>query len=104
MARDKRLLVAIWAFIGSAVAALVQAGIVRSYLHAAVMDNWSDFSAFFGVKPPPAGPDKYCLDYCAAELPFLAGWIGMALFLLGFAMLCWSWFRPLDRRVLDARR
>jgi hypothetical protein len=99
VARDKRLLGAILAYAASAIAALIQAGIIRSYLYAAVMGNWSEFSAFFGVKPP----HEYCLDYCVAELPFIAGWIGIGLFLFGFAMLFWSWFKPAQNRALDAR-
>jgi hypothetical protein len=103
VARDKRLLGAILALAASAIATLIQAGIIRSYVYAAVMGNWSGFSAFFGVEPPAAGPGKYCLDYCAAELPFIAGWLAIALFLFGFAMLFWSWLRPAQDRALEAR-
>lgn len=91
MRRDKRLLGAISLFVLSAVAWLIQAGIVRAYVYAAVMGNWSDFSNFFGVKPPP----KYCFDYCVANLPFIAGWIGIGCFFVGFALLFAAWLRPI---------
>ncbi len=90
MGRDNRLLGAIYLFVVSAVAWLIQAGIVRAYIDAVVMGNWSDFSSFFGVRPPP----KYCFDYCVANLPFIAGWVGIGCFLLGFALLFAAWRRP----------
>jgi hypothetical protein len=80
-------------FAASAVAWLIQAGIVRSYVHAAVMGNWTDFSNFFGVEPP-AKPGTYCFDYCVAELPFMAGWLAIFHFLLGFTRLFRSWLKP----------
>jgi hypothetical protein len=96
--RDKRLLGAISLFAASATAWLVQAGIVRAYIYAAIMGNWSDFSSFFGVQAPA----KYCLDYCAADLPFMAGWVGIGCFLVGFALLFRAWLRPSDGDLTEA--
>jgi hypothetical protein len=90
MRRDKRLLGAISLFVVSAVAWLIQAGIVRAYIDAAVMGSWSSFSSVYGVRPPP----ENCLDYCVADLPFIAGWGGIGCFLLGFAFLLAAWLRP----------
>ena len=88
--RDKRSLGAMSLFLVSAFAWLIQAGIVRSYVYAAVMGHWSSFSSFFGVEPPPEG----CFDYCVAELPFMAGWIGIGCFFVGLALLFAAWLRP----------
>lgn len=77
-------------FAASAIAWLVQAAIVRAYIYAAVMGNWSDFGSFFGVQ----APSEYCLDYCIADLPFIAGWVGIGCFILGFALLASVWLRP----------
>ncbi len=90
MRRDNRLLGAMSLFVVSAVAWLIQAGVVRAYIYAAVMGNWSDFSGFFGVRPPP----KFCFDYCVANLPFVAGWVGIGCFFLGFTLLFTAWLRP----------
>lgn len=91
MRRDKRLLGAMSLFAASAIAWLLQAGIMRAYIYAAVMGQWTEFSRFFGVQPPPNG----CFDYCVADLPFIAGWFGIGLFSLGFALLFRAWLRPL---------
>jgi len=80
--------------IASVVAWAIQAWILRLYIDAAVTRNWADFSKVFGVEAPAAGPELFCLDHCAAELPFIAGWLGMALFLSGFALLFLAWFKP----------
>ena len=93
MGRDKRLLGAMSLMVVSAVAWLIQAGIVRAYIYSAVMGNWSDFTKFFRVQPP----SKYCLDYCVADLPFVAGWTGIVCFCLGFALMFAAWLRP-DRK------
>jgi len=90
LGRDKRLLGAISLFAASAIAWFIQAWIVQAYLYAAVMGNWSDFSRIFGVRAPP----KFCLDYCVADLPFMAGWVGIGCFLLGLALLFRAWLRP----------
>jgi len=90
MARDKRLLAASVALTGSAVAGIVQAVIMQAYVYAAVMGNWSHFAKTFGVQAPA----QYCLDYCAADLPFTAGWIGITCFLLGLALVLRCWLKP----------
>ncbi|WP_152997842.1 hypothetical protein ACNFJ7_10140 [Sphingomonas sp. HT-1] len=93
MSRDGRLLAAILLFGASAIAWLVQAGIVRAYIYAAVMGSWSSFSSFFGVQ----APGQNCLDYCVADLPFSAGWIAIGCFFLGFTLLLRAWLKPAAR-------
>lgn len=94
MARDKRLLGAIAFLISAACAAIVQAAIVRLYIDAAVMGTWTYFAETFGVKPPPNGPNKYCFDYCAADLPFIAGWIAIGSFTIALALVFHAWWKP----------
>lgn len=94
MAKDRRLLGAIALFTCAAIAAVVQAAIVRLYIDAAVMGSWAHFAETFEVKAPPNGPDVYCLDYCAADLPFIAGWIGIASFSSGLALIVRAWWKP----------
>ena len=52
--------------------------------------GWSGFADRYHVEAP--GP--YCLDYCAPELPFLAGTIGISSFGLGLLVLAYSWLEP----------
>lgn len=94
MARDKRLLGAGVLLAGAAAAGIVQAVIMRAYVYAAVMGDWSHFAKTFGVRAPPNGPHQYCLDYCAADLPFTAGWIGITCFLVGLALVFRCWLKP----------
>jgi hypothetical protein len=94
MARDKRLLASIVFLTGSAVAGVVQAAIMQAYVDAAVMGNWTHFARTFGVQAPANGPDRYCFDYCAAHLPFIAGWISIACFIFGLALVSHSWLKP----------
>jgi hypothetical protein len=91
--RDRRLGAAIALMVISAVALLVQAWIVVLYVNAAVMGNWEYFSWMFSVAPP-AGPNQVCFDFCAAELPFLAGWVGIGSFLSGLVLLVFAWWKP----------
>lgn len=95
MVRDRRLLSAIALFTASAVLGLAQAAIVRLYIEAALLGKWEHFSETFGVKPPTNGPDVYCLDYCVADLPFIAGWMGIVSFMIGLALATYSWWKPL---------
>jgi hypothetical protein len=95
MVRDQRLLGAVALFTASAVSGVAQAAIVRLYIEAAVLGKWESFSNTFGVKAPPNGPDVYCLDYCVADLPFIAGWIGIVCFAIGLALTIRSWWKPL---------
>ena len=90
MARDKRLLGAGVLLTVSAAAGIVQAFIMHAYVYAAVMGNWSHFAKTFRVQAPANG----CLDYCAADLPFTAGWIGITCFLIGLALVFRCWMKP----------
>jgi hypothetical protein len=92
--RDVRLLVALLLFVISLIATLVQAWVVMLFVDAAVMGDWTYFSELFSVDPPAAGPVSYCLDYCAAPLPFLPGWVGIVSFGLGLLTLFYSWLKP----------
>lgn len=91
--RDRRLLVSLGFFVVSFAALAYQAFVLRLYVTAAVMGDWTYFSKTFSV-PPPSGPNQLCFDYCAARLPFLAGWIGIFSFLLGVAVLAYCWWKP----------
>lgn len=94
MNRDRRLLAAMLFFLVALSALLVQAWVVRLYLNAAIMGNWSWFGSKFHVAIPPFGPNKFCFDYCAPDLPFVAGWIGIASFIFGLLLLCLAWWKP----------
>lgn len=94
--RDRRLLIALVFLVISAALLFYQAIIVRLYISAAVMGDWSYFSKTFSV-PLPAKPNQICFDYCASKLPFFWGWIGIASFLLGVVVLAYSWWKPRTR-------
>ncbi|WP_141243840.1 hypothetical protein [Sphingomonas lenta] len=83
------MLAALLSLVAAAMALVVQAAIVNRYIYAAVMGNWTGFP-----NPPASGPDKYCLDYCVADLPFAAGWIGIGTFLLGLLLVAHAWWKP----------
>jgi hypothetical protein len=92
--RDIRLLASLVLFVASMIATMIQAWIVKLYIDAAVLGEWWYFSEMFSVDPPASGPDRFCLDYCAAPLPFLPGWIGIVSFVLGLLTLIYSWLKP----------
>lgn len=92
--RDIRLLIAILLFVISMIAGLFQAWVLKLYIDAAVTGHWEYFSNTFSVQAPASGPDVFCFDYCVADLPFLAGWIGIVTFLLGVTVLAYSWWTP----------
>lgn len=94
MHRDPRLMIALLLLILSAACGIVQAWILKLYLDAAASGNWAYFSETFSVEAPASGPDVFCLDHCAAELPFVAGWVGIGSFLLGIAVLFYCWLKP----------
>ena len=81
-------------FLMSFIGWAVQAWIVEAYIYSAVMGHWEQFAAFFGVKAPASGPDAFCFDYCAPELPFVAGWFAIVAFISGWAMLAYAWWKP----------
>lgn len=91
--RDRRLLIALVLLVLSVASLSYQAIIVRLYITAAVMGDWRYFAKTFSV-PLPAKPNQICFDYCASELPFFWGWIGIASFLLGLVVLAYSWWKP----------
>jgi hypothetical protein len=94
MRRDRRLLIAMLLFFGSLVAGLVQAFILRAYVAAAVLGDWTYFADTFSVGAPASGPDGFCFDYCAPDLPFVSGWTGIASFLAGLILLAYAWWKP----------
>ena len=96
MRRDVRLLVAMFLFAVSLMAGGVQAWITALYIDAAVMGDWTWFAETFSVEAPASGPNTFCLDYCAADFPFIAGWIGIGAFVLGWIMLAYAWWKPRD--------
>ena len=94
MRRDRRLLSAMLLFLISLIAWAVQAWIVQAYIFSAVMGGWDQFADFFGVEAPASGPVVFCLDYCAPELPFMAGWIAIAAFVSGWITMAYAWWKP----------
>ena len=91
--RDRRLLISIALLMLSTLSLSYQALILKLYVDAAVLGRWEHFSKTFSV-PPPVGPNQACFDYCASKLPFFWGWIGIVCFLLGVAVLAYSWWKP----------
>jgi hypothetical protein len=94
MRRDRRLLIAMLLLITAAIAGLAQAWIIRLYLDAAILGHWAWFADTFGVEAPASGPDKFCFDYCAPQLPFLAGWISVTAFLTSLLLVTLAWWKP----------
>ena len=92
--RDIRLLIALLLFVLSLIAGLIQAWILRLYIEASVSGHWEYFSETFSVRAPASGPNDFCFDHCAADLPFLAGWIGVICFGLGLVVLVYCWLKP----------
>jgi hypothetical protein len=96
--RDGRLSLALLLFVIFAGSLLVQAWILLLYFRSAVEDNWTDFLEIFpSYAFPPPGPGRGCYDNCYPDLPFIAGWIGIAGFLLAMCILAYSWWRPKPR-------
>lgn len=94
MRRDRRLLTAMLFFAAALVAAGIQTWITSLFIYAAVMGGWTWFAKTFSVEVPGSGPGERCLDYCAPPLPFLAGWIALTCFALGWAVLAYAWWSP----------
>lgn len=95
MKRDVRLLIAMLLFLVSSIAWAAQAWIVHAYIFTAVMgQGWNHFAEFFGVEAPASGPDRFCFGYCAPELPFVTGWIGIITFLTAWVILARAWWKP----------
>ena len=93
MRRDRRLAAAIALFVLSAIAAAWQTIVINAFINTAVMGGWEHFAQTFGVEMP-YGPNQVCFDYCAPDLPFLAGWVSIASFALGLALVVLAWWRP----------
>lgn len=94
MRRDRRLLLAMFLFTIALIACAAQIQITALYIDAAVLGGWKWFATTFSVELPFSDPGRVCLDYCAPPLPFLAGWIALATFVLGWAMLAYAWWSP----------
>lgn len=95
MRRDRRLLIPISLMLISFVALTIQAWILEIYVTSAIMDqNWETMALRFGVEVPDNGPVRFCFDRCAPELPFIAGWIGIASFLMSLISLIVIWWKP----------
>lgn len=90
MQRDRRLLAALFLFMVALVAGIIQAWIVNAYVRSAIRGVWEPFADAFGV----TAPAKFCLDYCAPELPFVAGWVAIAAFISGLITLAFTWWTP----------
>lgn len=93
MRHDRRLLLAVLLFAGSAIAWALQVWITALYIDAAVMRNWAWFADTFSVEAPASGPNEFCFDYCAPALPFIAGWIGLGTFVAGWIILASAWWK-----------
>lgn len=93
MRRDRRLLFATCLFAASLIAGVIQAWITKLYIDAAVLGNWAWFAETFSVDAP-SGPELFCFDYCAPELPFLFGWVGLTAFSIGWITLAYAWWKP----------
>lgn len=92
--RDIRLLIALLLFSLAAIAGLVQSWVLLLYIESIIARDWTYFSNKFSVEAPASGPDVFCFGRCVAELPFLAGWIGLVAFILGMALLAYCWCKP----------
>ncbi|MEH3157617.1 MAG: hypothetical protein PGN08_01095 [Sphingomonas taxi] len=95
MKRDRRLLFALLCFAITAVAATIEAGIVSSYVYAAVMGEGAKqyFADQFGLGTWPE-PNRDCLDFCMPPLPLLPAWIAIGAFALGTGLVILAWWRP----------
>ena len=94
MTRDRRLLIAMLLFAGSLTAWAVQVWITALYINASIMGNWTWFADTFSLEAPATGPNEFCFDSCAPNLPFVAGWIGIGAFLAGWIVLAYAWWKP----------
>jgi hypothetical protein len=93
MRRDRRLAAAIVLFVLSAVGAGYQVVVVRLFMTAAVMGQWDHFVRTFSVELPYR-PNAACFDYCAPDVPFMAGWLAIAGSALGLGLVAHAWWRP----------
>jgi hypothetical protein len=98
MVRDGRLLIAMLLFAGSSIAWLAQAAILWPHVNAIVVDARAGYAMTFPVEPPLGAGEEYgqwaCLDDCIPAYTFLAGWIGIAAFLVGWLILARAWWKP----------
>ena len=91
--RDRRLAAALVLFVISAVSGLWQSAIVKMWMTSAVMREWDYFAKTFGVESP-FQPNKACFGYCAADMPFVAGWLAIGCFIVGFGLVAGTWWKP----------
>jgi hypothetical protein len=96
--RDGRLSLALLMFVVCAGAVFVQSWILMFYFRSAIHQDWTYFLKNFpSYAPPTLQPGEYCFDDCFPGLPFIAGWIGIVSFCLGWSLLAYSWWRPRPR-------
>lgn len=94
MTRDKRLLIGLAFFSVSLVASLIEAWIIAFYIESSIAGDWTVFAETFGVQAPARGPDVFCFGRCAPDLPFVAGWVAIVAFMIGWAIVARAWWRP----------
>jgi hypothetical protein len=97
--RDMRLIFCVLSNILFILFFVFEAWIIYLYINSAVLNDWSYFSKTFSVEAPLSGPDKFCLDYCAPNLPLLPGLISLIFFCIGEFLLVWSLVAPKNSNV-----
>ncbi|MEY2855424.1 MAG: hypothetical protein RL030_2556 [Pseudomonadota bacterium] len=91
--RNRRLLLALLLFAATAVSTLVQVWVTNFYLYSANAQDWTLFLEWFpSYALPPIPPGHGCFDDCSPDLPFVAGWIAVAAFVMGFIILARIWW------------
>jgi hypothetical protein len=81
-------------FLVTLISGVFQAWVLVLYIDSAIYGNWTNFARLFSVEAPASGPVVYCFGRCAAKLPFAAGWVSIASFLLGLVFLAYTWWHP----------
>jgi hypothetical protein len=96
--RDRRLLVPLALLVIAVIALGYQAIIVRNYVWSSIMDhNWESMVELYGIEAPEMGPERFCFDYCAPRMPFVAGWVGIASLVSAIVSLLFVWWSPLSK-------
>jgi hypothetical protein len=93
MKRDPKLLFSILMLLIFTVAGAFQSWIVIVYYYSALNQNWSYFSELFPSAVHQPAPGALCMGDCSPNLPFVAGWIGIASFVTALIVLTYSWWR-----------
>lgn len=92
--RDLRLAIALLLLVFSAIAAVLQSVIVANWMNASVLGHWEWFVDTWGGELPARGPNVFCFDWCAPDLPFWAGWIAIGGFAASFVLIAWAGWKP----------